>query len=116
MNAEEMRRRLPLQLDRQFRPWSYRVTQRRLELRSDKNFENGETLYVAFLDVLAMKVKHVYESLHLAEIQDAAAIDQFVGIPERHAFRYMRLSVGDGSQAGFVVCAMFDIRVEPPES
>jgi hypothetical protein len=49
MNVEEMRQRLPLGFDRTFRPWSYRVTQRRLEFRSDQNFDFGETLYVVFL-------------------------------------------------------------------
>ena len=110
-----MRQQLPLQFDRQFRLWSYRVTQRRLELRTDRNFEVGETLYVIFLDVLAMQVRNSFQKLEIAEAEDIVAMDDFADIPGRHSSRYLRLSVGDGQHTGFVVCATIDTRIEPPE-
>jgi hypothetical protein len=114
VDVEAYRRRLPIRFDRSFRPWSYQVTQRRLELRSDGNFDIGETVYVAFLDVLAMQVRRVYDGLDVAEAVDSAAIEQFADIPERHSSRYLRLSVGDDSHSGFVVCSAFEVRIEPP--
>jgi hypothetical protein len=63
-----------------------------------------------------MQVRRTYEGLQVAEIDNVAAIEQFADISERHSHRYMRLSVGDSLHAGFVMCAAFDVRVEPPES
>ena len=116
MNVADLRKRLPLRFERKFRPWSYQVTQRRLDLRSDENFEFGETVYVAFLDVFAMQVRRTYERLQVAEAENLYAIEQFADIPERHSHRYLRLSVGDSLHAGFVVCAAFSVRIEQPES
>jgi hypothetical protein len=114
MGVEEYRRRLPLRFERKFRPWSYRVSQRRLELRSDGNFEFGETIFIAFFDVLAMQVRSAYEGLEVAEAIDVAIIEQFANIPKDLGRRHLRLSVGDSSHVGFVVCAVFDVRHEPP--
>jgi hypothetical protein len=114
MNSKDYRRLLPLRLERTFRPWSYQVTQRRLELRSDNNFEFGETVYAVFLDVLAMQIRRGYDRLDIAEATNLAAIEQFADIPERHRDRFMSLSVGDHAHQGFVVCAAFETRIEPP--
>jgi len=114
MSVEDLRGRLPLKFERQFRPWSYRATQRRLDLRSDYNFEFGDTVYVTFFDVLAMQIRHRYDRLQIAEMVEVSTIDQFADVPERHSDRLLRLSVGDGSHEGFVMCAVFEVRIEPP--
>ena len=57
---------LPLRLSRSFRPWAYTVSHRTLTLRSDGNEAAGETVYVRFLDVLAMQVRHRFHQLTIA--------------------------------------------------
>jgi hypothetical protein len=112
--GKDHRDRLPLRLERRFRPWSYQVTQRRLELRSKDNFDFGETVYVVFLDVVAMQIRYSYDRLDLAEATDLAVIEPFTDVPERHRDRFIWLSVGDHTHQGFVVCAAFAIRTEAP--
>ena len=114
MNSKDVRERLPVPFERKFRPWSYQVTQRRLELRSDENFEFGETIYVLFFDVFAMQIRRTYDRLEVAETTNLPSVEQFADIPERHSNRYLRLSVGDGVHVGFVVCATFDVRIDAP--
>ncbi|MEV0398044.1 hypothetical protein [Polymorphospora rubra] len=103
-----------MRYERPFRPWSYQVTQRRLELRTDGNFEFGETIYVAFLDVAAMQIRRTYDWLEVSESDNVAEIGHFADIPERHKSRFLTLSVGDGAHTGFVVCAAFEVRMERP--
>ena len=117
MNFKDFRERLPLRFERTFRPWSYQLGHGRLEFRSGRKPEFGNTLYVVFINVVGMQVRHWYKELVITEAADTAAIDRFVDIPERHSHRYMRLSVGDGKYEGFVVCGAIDVRVEPdPEA
>ena len=106
---------LPLRLSRSFRPWAYTVSHRTLTLRSDGNEAAGETVYVRFLDVLAMQVRHRFHQLTIATAVDPSAIDRFVEIPDRHSARYLRLTVTDGAHEGFVVCAVLDVTTGPPE-
>ncbi|WP_432832844.1 hypothetical protein [Dactylosporangium sp. CA-092794] len=99
---------LPLHIDRQFRPWRYEVSHRRLVFRGSVD-EMGETIDVVFLDVLGMKIRHKYDQLLIADADDRLEIDEFVDVPERHDARYVRLTVSDGVHVGFVVCASVHI-------
>jgi hypothetical protein len=105
---------LPLRLSRSFRPWSYTVSHRTLTLRSDGNEAAGETVYVRFLDVLAMQLRHRYPELLIATATDTDPIDRFVEIPDRHSDRYLRLTVTDGAHPGFGVAAVLDVSTGPP--
>lgn len=105
---------LPLRFAQSFRPWAYTVSHRTLTLRSDGNEAAGETVYVRFLDVLAMQLRHRYAELVVATAVDARAIDRFVEVPARHSARYLRLTVTDGVHDGFVVCAVVDVTTGPP--
>lgn len=112
MNVENFRERLPIRFKRSFRPWSYQLGHSRLELRSAQGGDSTDTLYVVFINVIGMQIRYWYKELLIAEATDTAGIDRFVDIPDRHSDRYMRLSVGDGTYEGFVVCGALDTRTE----
>jgi hypothetical protein len=86
-----------------------------MTLRSDGNEAAGETVYVRFLDVLAMQLRRSYPELTVAMAVDTSAIERFADVPERHSGRFMRLTVTDGVHHGFVVCAVIDVTIGPPE-
>jgi hypothetical protein len=110
MNFQDFREHLPLRFDRPFHPWSYQLSHGRLVFRSRRA---DDTLFVTFINVIGMQVRHWYKELVIAEAAEVAEIDWFVDVPARHSHRYMRLSVGDGTRDGFVVCGALDVRVEP---
>lgn len=101
---------LPVNFDQPFFVNYYSASHRKLVLSSRPSSQPGDALDIVFEDVLAMKVKSGYRKLSIMDRSPGGEIAEFLTIPERHADRYVSLSVGDGGQAGFVVCARLTIQ------
>jgi hypothetical protein len=108
VNVDDFQSNLPLRIERTFRALSYQLSHSRLELRSGVGFD--DRIHVTFVNVIGMQVKQWYGELVIAQATDTIHIDRFVNIPERFSRRYMRLTVGDGTSEGFVVCGALDVR------
>src|SRR3712207_4738373 len=96
----DSRERLPLSIDRHFRPWLYQASHRQLVLSTGAP-GNGTQFAVVFVDVLAMQLRFGYERLLIADAGRRPEIERFVEIPERHDDKFLRLSVSDGEHEGF---------------
>jgi hypothetical protein len=82
-------------------------------LRSGGSDESGTVLEVEFLDVVAMKIRSNYEELLIDEATaEAAEIDEFADVPERHSARFLKLLVSDARHEGFVVCGSICVHGE----
>jgi hypothetical protein len=99
----DARDRLPLTIDRRFRPRRYQSSHRELVLSTIAPGVDAP-VEVIFLDVLAMQVRSSYDRLLIADAGRRPEIERFVDIPERHDDKFLRLSVSDGTHEGFVVC------------
>ncbi|MDP9791506.1 hypothetical protein J2S43_000018 [Catenuloplanes nepalensis] len=109
----DSRSRLPLTIDRRFRPWRYQASHRQLILSTDAPGKSTE-FEIVFLDVLAMQIRFAFDRLLIADAGRRPEIERFAEIPERHDDRYLRLTVSDGEHEGFVVCGAIHVREHPP--
>ncbi|WP_405161780.1 hypothetical protein OG203_36515 [Nocardia sp. NBC_01499] len=108
---------LPLSFDRRFRPWQYRVGHSELSFRTVDAGSNDDFIEIWFTGVLGMKLKTVYERLHIfvADGPRAADILEFADVPERHAAKMWCLALNSDDDS-FVVCRGISVWSHPRDA